>query len=158
MWGRSSVTEIQTRIRLRPFLHTVLSHCWVKYGWFQARYIFSQDYYTRGNVGLCGRLYRVTLPHLGGYQPIPDHGDPPARLVRTSAHVGGCVPKASQWCLKGPLIQPLESLRRCRRCRVHNGAPPHTRLDPSPKRDPNCYCHRNTVRNSRSHGVKTCKP
>ena len=21
-----------------------------------------------------------------------------------------------------------------------------------------CYCHRNTVRNSRSYGVKTCKP
>jgi hypothetical protein len=37
MWGRSSVTDIWTRIRIRPFLHTVLSHCWVKYGWFQAR-------------------------------------------------------------------------------------------------------------------------
>jgi hypothetical protein len=39
------------------------------------------------------RLHRVTLPHLGGNQTIPDRGDPPpSRLVHTPSHVGGCPP------------------------------------------------------------------
>ena len=33
----TSVTDIRIRMRIRPFPHTVIQHCWVKYGWIQAR-------------------------------------------------------------------------------------------------------------------------
>jgi hypothetical protein len=59
------VTDIRTRIRIRSFLHTVLSHCWEKYGWFQARYIFSQDYHACGNVGL-NMYVHLHVVYVGG--------------------------------------------------------------------------------------------
>ena len=50
-------------VRIRPFLYTVLSHCWVKHGWFLYHLVINSEFMC-WNISLYNVMYMIYYVHM----------------------------------------------------------------------------------------------